>query len=190
MPREIVTTVYSYGELTSDAQAKAIESVCEMLVASWDSDEIEAVGQTMVYTLAEKLRSPGWDTYGPVDFPGIDGVTLDGWDLERGQYLVLSGHLDRDNAPALPWADGVESVRLDPKRDYTVVWAEPADDAPWPETAGYISACEALVTAVKDAMHAAWVAGRDESEYLTGEEYAREWIDGNEPEFDESGSLA
>src|SRR2546421_11128720 len=106
-------TVYAFDELEPDAQERAVQHVGEREAArGWDCDDLELIESTMVYTLAGMLKAPGWDTCGEVDFPGIDRVKVCEWDLDRGQVLALSGWLDRDNAPGLPWVDGIESVQL------------------------------------------------------------------------------
>lgn len=89
--REIVTTVYSFEELSEKAQRGAIESVQLSLSENWDSSDFEHITEAMRYKLAEVLKSPGWDTFGPADFPGIDGVELGEWDLERAELLVVTG---------------------------------------------------------------------------------------------------
>lgn len=204
--REEITRVYKFDELTDAAKERAIESVREKLGGAWwdggDNDDVQA---TMVYTLAENLRTPGWDTFGVADFPGVDGVTVDGWDVERHQSLAVSGTLTRETAPGLPWADGIDHVALTGYRsDSTtveLVESEPdckcspdhyldPHDAGCPALADNPATAEqrgTLEQAVRDALSAAWTGGEKEAEYKTGEEWARQVAD--DREFTEDGNL-
>lgn len=172
------TTIYSFTELDERTQDKAVEAVCRMLSATWDTFNDDNIRDTIVYKLAEVLRSPGWDTYGEGDFPGIDGVKLDGYDLGRGQSIDVKGALDRDNAPALPWREGMEQVVLG-DRNYGAVYVRADEDV---ETMYIIDAAEA-------ALSSAWEAGFEQYQYLSSDEYAREWIADNLPEFTADGEL-
>lgn len=135
-------------------------------------------------------------------FPGIDRVTVHEWDLDRGQVLALSGWLDRDNAPGLPWVEGIESVQLTPIRrggtEVDVVTSEPECTCPaetWrhePDCAPVTSPVvpdqvAALHDAVADAIHAAWAAGRDELEYRSSAEHARHRAHNDDFEFTVDG---
>ena len=209
--REIVThtTVYKLDELSDDAQQKAIDGIRERLGGAWwDSSDNDDIRDTMQYALAENFGTPGRQQYGIADYPGIPGVSIDGWDLDRGQSLVLAGTLDRANAPKLPWVDGIGAVKLEARRDHTYITVE--DDEPectcpdstfgWPQLhqSGCPTVTPSSVTdaqrfglkeAVLDVIRAAWRAGEQEMEYKTSSEYAREWIEANETEFTEDGSL-
>lgn len=195
-------TVYTFDELSDDAKEKAIESVREFLARAWDSSDTEQLAEAIVYTLAEKLGSPGWDTYGSGDFPGIDGVTMKGWDLDRGQSIDLDGAFTRDNAPALPWVDGIERVELNGRRlNVFLVDTEPDCTCPqdnWlvPHDAGCPSltpvqvsdeARSKLEQAARDAVSAAWHGGRTELEWMESDEYVKDHIEANEYEFTEEG---
>lgn len=130
MPTAHTRYSFTFDELSDQAKATAVESIAEKLGGDWwDSDDIERVSRTIVYKLGEVLTSPGWDTFGEGDFPGVAGVTLDGWDIERGQHVALNGDLTRENAPSLPWADGVASISLTALRHGTLVSAAHADVA-------------------------------------------------------------
>lgn len=172
-------TVYPYAELDESAQDNARENWRARIAAGWDSSDIEDVSNVIVYALAEKLRSPEWDTYGPGDFPGIDRVKLTGWDIDRGQYVELDGSLTRDNAPALPWVDGLESVTLERRG----LWLVLADDEPSED------ALQVMRDALTDAIDAAWRAGRDEYEYRFSDEYVLGEIEANEAEFTSEGEI-
>jgi hypothetical protein len=181
------SNVYTLDELEPDARERAIENVAEKLGGEWwessDTDDISAV---MRYTLANKLGTPGHGDWGVGDFPGIDGVELRSWDLDRGSYLGLKGTLTRENAPALPWSDGVIEVTLTEGRDYTSISVEFDDEMATPD----IELIEGQMDeAVRDAMHEAMRDGRAEMEYKTGPECAREDIEANEREFYEDGTL-
>jgi hypothetical protein len=170
--REITTKVYKFDELNAAAQADAIDKIRDSLSAGWDSHDNDDIREVMVYMLAEKFQAPGWDTYGPGDFPGIDRVTMDGFDMDRYDSLALSGTVDRDNAPALPWVDGIDSVEMTSHRsDATMISVRDDDDAAVPATDDQRNAME---QSIRDAISAAWQAGEKECEYKTGEEWARE----------------
>jgi hypothetical protein len=198
-------TVYAFDELAPDAQERAVQHVAEREAArGWDCDELELIESTMVYTLAGRLNAPGWDTCGEGDFPGIDRVTVCEWDLDRGQVLGLSGWLDRDNAPGLPWVDGIESVQLTAIRrggtEVDVVTCEPDCTCP-AETWSHEPDCaptrppvapeqvSGLRDAVTEAIHAAWLAGRDELAYRSSAEYARDRAENDGFEFTVNGEL-
>ena len=207
--RTITTTVtvYTFDELSEAAQKKAVETIAAKLGGEWwDQHDNDAISEVIRFSLAHEIGTPGVEQWGIGDFPGIDGVTLDGWDLERGQSIALNGKLTRANAPKLPWVEGIESIDMDAKRDhtyYTVLDSEPECAC---TRLGYIAPHDdgcpinvpnpatdaqrrALIEAAKDAARKAWQAGYDEAEYKSGEEHAREWIDGNEREFTADGSL-
>lgn len=191
MPRTIKTetTVYRFEELSDAAKRAAIRNISEML-STWDQNDIDRMNETITYALADALKSPGWDTYGEGDFPGIDGCKVTGWDLDRGQKLDVVGTLNRDNAPALPWTYVIDYVHLTEQRigngidvrldtDQIDDWDTPANER----------AANAMEQAVKDAIRAAWKAGREEMEHQYSDEYATDWIDGNQPEFTVDGVL-
>jgi len=191
-------TVYSLDELEPDAQEKAIEGIAEKLGGDWwDSSDIDDIASVMAYTLANEFDTPEHGKWGVADFPGIDGVTLESWDLDRGSYVGLRGTLTRENAPALPWADGVVEVGLTSRRDYTEIDVVTDEDELDPEQERDLTVvreeCKALAdtvqAAVEAAMQAALRDGRAELEYKTGAEYAKGFIESNEYEFLEDGTL-
>lgn len=187
MAREITPksfTVYRLDELTEEAQQRALELHAERLGGEWrDQSDLDDVGDTILYALAEALKAPGWDTFGEGDFPGITNVEVKGWDLDRGWRLELSGHLTRENAPSLPWVDGLEYVTLEDRRWGTAQWFVTNDDAP----DGLDT--EPMKAAIEAAIEAALRAGQRAMEYKAGEEYAREDIEANEREFYADGRL-
>lgn len=204
--REVTTRVYTFDELAPAAQERAIEATREMLARTWDGHDNEDISNVLTCTLAEKFGTPGWDTFGVADFPGIDGVRIDGWSLDERQALGVTGSLDRVNAPALPWVDSVDSVVLHSSRqdritNIEVMAADPACTCPpsldWsvhedecPVVADSTVTDEqrnALEQAVRDALSAAWTAAEKEGDYKTGEEYAREVA--ADREFTEDGEL-
>ncbi len=209
MPREIVThtTVYTLDELDPQVREKAVENVRNLLGGAWwDQSDDDDLARVIVYTLAEKFGTAGWDTSGVGDFPGIPGIKLDGWDMQRGQYIVLNGRLTRDNAPALPWVTGLGAVDLEAQRDHTYLSVENEDpecicpSALWAQ--GHQDCCPgaadnpatederaALIQAVREAMADAWKAAYAEMEYKTSTEYAEEDIDANDREFLADGTL-
>lgn len=182
--REIITRVYTFEELSASAQERAVEAIqCEL--GTWD--RTEEIGEEILFTLAEAFHSPGWDTYGPGDFPGIDGMTVSGWDLGRGDYVTLSGCLTRSNAGALPWSDDIGDVLLDAQRDHTHIGVEDARDDDAYDSYKPPPGAEAMSEAIRDALHRAAEAGRECLRGLAGEDAAREHIEINELEFTEDG---
>jgi hypothetical protein len=205
----VTTEVFTFDELTEEAQAKAVEVVREWLAGpGWDDDDNDAVKNAMVWELAAKLGTPGVHEHGEADFPGIDGVRCDGWSLDRGRLLLLSGALTRDNAPSLPWVEGIAQVELEVHQSdrlmVTVVDADPdctcGDVDPWvsshDEDCPTAQPCPvtdaqrgALERAVRDLISEAWMAGEKEAEGRTSEEFARDEIDAQGYEFTADGQL-
>lgn len=188
--REVKINVYAFSELSEKAQERAVEVLQEKLDGLWwDSSDNDDVRDVMIFSFAEKVQAPGWDTYGPADFPGVTGVTVEGWDLERG--LGLQGALDRKNAPALPWVEGVDLVTLTPGRgsDATAVTIVVIEKLDCDDHAAGVSDDQrsALAQFVSDAVSDAFADGKREYEYKTGAEYARECA--KDHEFTEDGDL-
>lgn len=191
MVRDITTTVYTFDELSADAQSKAVEEVRQKLGGAWwdssDSDDIEGV---IVVTLGEQLGEPKAADYGPGDYPGIPHIKVTEWSLGRGQTLAMQGYLNRENAPRLPWTDGMVQVDLVSMHDdhsyITVETTDLDEDDYLPATKQEI---ETIIQAVRDAMSAAMFAGEAEMEYKTSEEHAREWCENNAREYTEDGSM-
>lgn len=182
-------TVYTFDELTEEAQEKAIEGIREKKSGPWwDSFDNDTIGEEILYTFADKIGTPGREKFGPGDFPGITDVELRGWDLDRGQSVDFAGRLTPDNAPALPWVDGMDAVDVG-ERGYrhgvVCQWDYETEGTPEVRQA----AEDAMEQAIRDAMSDARKAGNDAMEYMTGEESAREWIEANGPEFTEDGEL-
>lgn len=186
--------VFALDELEPDAKEKAVETVAGKLGGDWwDQDDIDDIGNAIVWSLANKLGTPGHEKYGDADFPGIPGVKLTEWDADRGK-IVVRGTLTRENAPSLPWTEGLTEVRLENpglwQGTYTMV-----DTAMHPLTLGraeraeLVQQQETMHEAVEQALHAALADGRREMEYKTSTGYAREWIEANGLEFYADGRL-
>jgi len=178
--------VYTLDELEPEARLRAIGEVAEKLGSTWwDSNDNDDISDVMRYTLANQFGTPGHGDFGVGDFPGITGVTLQSWDLDRGNYIGLTGVLTRENAPALPWTDGVEQVALREGNEYTSIDVEFDDTLAEPDME---LVNDQMTEAITDAMHEALRDGRAEMEYKTGEEYAAGFIEGNGLEFLEDGT--
>lgn len=201
MSRTITTDdfeVYQLDELEPVAREKAIEAIANKLGGDWwDSNDIDDVSDVIRYTLANEFGTPGHGNYGVGDFPGIDGVELDSWDMDRDGYVGLRGTLTRENAPRLPWQDGIVEVTLTAGRDYTSVSVDIDEDEVdlmnLPDLghnrADRVRFIEgAMEQAVEHAMHAAIKSGRAEIEHKTSEEYAEGMIEANEYEFEADGT--
>ena len=195
-------TVYDFAELADAAKTRAIEIIRQRLNDGWDSADNDDIRDVMTATLAEKIGTPGVMDHGVADFPGIDGVTIDGWSLDRHQSLAVSGILTRDNAPNLPWREGIDHVTLssgfqDQSTRVQVELFEPEctcpdvdqllehlDDCPVPKP---VEGEDEIEQAVRDALSEAWSAGEKEGEYKTGEEWARQVADDHQ--FTEDGEI-
>lgn len=187
MPTEHISISYKFAELSDEAKGRAVEVVAGKLGGDWwDSGDVENVSEAILFKLAEIFQSPGWDKFGPGDFPGIDGVALQGWDVDRGEIQV-SGELNRSNAPALPWSDAVGDAHLESSPYGTNVGVTEGDED-LPEGAQRV-ACLALGDVIRAALEDALAAGREQSEYIGSEENARDYIEGSDPDFNEDGSL-
>jgi len=171
MPTEHTFFTYSFDELTEEAQATAIDAYREARDDAWDSSDNESLAETMLYTFAEKLRAPGWDTYGSGDFPGIPGLTVEGWDLDRGESYVVRGTLYRDDAPGLPWPEDATHFSVGNRGYDDTLYGVDAD--------GYDIELDdaAFSDAWRDALYAALAAGRNELAYLSSDEYLRERLE-------------
>lgn len=180
--------VFTLDELTPEARLKAIANVTSLMAGDWwDEGDVEQVSKAIVYAFAEALMSPGWNRYDEGDFPGIDGVQLGGWDLDRADTVALDGTLTRQNAPALPWLDGIVEVRLEvaPRGGHTYIGVVVEHG----ETSLARGAVMLMRNAVTDAMFAAKSAGRRQLEWLTSNERAEDDILANGREFTADGEL-
>lgn len=190
--------VYHLDELEPEARERAVEAIADKLASDWwDESDIDDISNVIVYALANEFGTPGHGEHGVADFPGIPGVGLDGWDLDRGSYVALRGTLTRENAPRLPWEDGIVEVTLTAGRGYTWVDVEIDEDEvdlmnlpDLPDNrrrrVGYIEI--EMEEAVRNALHAALKSGRTEMEYKTGEENAVSMIEASGYEFEADGT--
>lgn len=199
-------TVYRLDELSDQAQERAVEKVREQLYTGFAEHDRADIAVVIVCTLAEKLGTPGRGECGVYDFPSIDGVSLDGWSLDRAS-IALSGTLTRENAPALPWIDSVGEIKLLSKgSDYTIVRlvdVEPPCTCPTDAVlAPHEPDCPSLRAIVHDmttyhaldgaaleAIKAALEAGEAEWEHRTSTESARDRAEIDDYEFTADGDL-
>ncbi len=239
MPTEHTRYSYKYDELTDEAKAKAVEEVANRFAGPWwDEHDNAAIREVLVYSFAEQLKTAGWDTYGPGDFPGIDSVSVVGFQVGYAPYVSFNGTLTRENAPGLPWHDHADTIELSggQRDDTTRVHVAQVEALPFECTAcgqsadvtyaydgtaytahvrredGLVypdeetdadhdawlleglptydnAALARLAEAVEEAVRAALTAGEKEYDYKTGAEYAKEWIEANEPDFNEDGTI-
>jgi hypothetical protein len=189
--REVIPdsfTVYTLDELSPAARESAIWNVGHLLTdVWWDAADNEEIEETIIYGLAQALGTPGWDEYGEADFPGIPGVTLQGWDLDRGDAVAFAGELNRENAPKLPWTDGLQGVHLQaaPRGEHTYVGIAVEDD----EGGDPTDAMQAMSDAVVEAILQAKDAGLRQLDYLTSGQRAEEYALDNKREFTADGEL-
>lgn len=183
--RDITKTVYTFDELSETAQDRAVELVREKLAGGWwDSSDIDDIGNEIHLAFAEALQSPGHADYGPDDFPGIDGVTLEAWDTDR-RDVAFRGVLTRENAPLLPWVDGLDVVWLRSSRTRSSVDPLNVDGVEASKEAH-----DEMIDAVVAALEEAILAGSMAVEHKTSDETARDWCENNEvQEYEEDGTL-
>jgi len=184
--RDVTKTVYSFEELSETSQDKAVGNVREKLNGSWwDSVDIDDVAVEIHVAFATELGSPGSVESGAADFDGIDGITLEAWDTDQ-LTVAFRGVLHRDNAPNLPWVEGLEDVHLGGGRRSTEVDPRNFDD--------YLATDhehQVMIDAIRDLLDQAIRAGRDEVEHKTSDEVARDWCENNEvQEYEADGTLA
>lgn len=85
MPTEHIRFSFKYDELSDVAKLKAVETIAEKLGGDWwDDDDNNNLREVMVWTLADQLKSPDWDKFGVGDFPGIDQVSVEGFNIGWG----------------------------------------------------------------------------------------------------------
>lgn len=171
-------TEYAWDALSDDAKERAAELLAEREAQrQWDSYDIDRIREILVFALADQLGTPEREQWGSGDFPGIPNIKIDEWDLERGQSLTVSGTLDRDNAPGLPWTPLMTDVVMGSKEYGRLYvrqnWDTPDDDLPQAEI-------DAMEQAIREALHGALKAGVAESEYMTSVEAAREWAENDD----------
>lgn len=180
-------TSFTLAELSEENRQKAIEAMAALLSGDWwDQGDNDDIGDTITYVFAEHLKTPGWDTFGVGDFPGIEGVKLAEWDLDRAQMVKFTGQLNRDNAPALPWVETIESVSLNDRESIYAVQVNENYDVEAELTDADI---DAVVEAVEAAINEARSAGNKEIGYKQSKEYAKDYIEGTGQEFTEDGDL-
>jgi len=182
--------LFALDELGDTARQEAIEAMANR-VYEWT--EASDLACTIVYAIAAALKSPGWDTYGSGDFPGVDGLELWEWDVERLE-ITARGSLTRESAPALPWGMFTVFHFESPSREAHA--GNQGEDGYWTDAGNWSDhgpECHAfgiLEQAIREALHDGIVAARDELEYLCSEAAIVEDCEANEQEFTEDGRPA
>jgi hypothetical protein len=188
MPTQHTTTTYCWSELSTHAQDKAIEQIRELLAGAWwDESDNEDIAATMLYALADAFQSPGYDTHGEADFPGIEGLKVESWNLDRNEYN-LSGCLTPATAPALPWPEKAKQFVFKSHGSGAYVEVE-ATEGEWVAWEDQIDPPAEFDNAINDAVAKALEAGQTEYDYKTGEEWARQRCEEDTDEFYDDGSL-
>lgn len=180
---------YTWTALSDDAKERAVELLADREAQRpWDSYDIDRIRETLVFALADQLGTPEREQWGSGDFPGIPNIKIEEWDLERGQSLTVSGTLDRDNAPDLPWTDSMDDVVMGGgRRGYPMIDVRERETG-----SGEIPEDEmaAMELAVKTALHGALKASVAESEYMASVEAARERAENDDVQrYTASGEL-
>lgn len=182
VPTEHARFSYSFDELSEAAQTRAIEAIANKLSGDWwDEGNVEEVGGVILFKFAESIGAD----LGEADFPGIQGVKLGSWSASyvQGDYVGFSGRLTRDNAPSLPWIDGVDHVTLEEGRSSTSIWFAMGDNA-----ADGIDVSP-IRESIQAALHEALQAGYRQVDYIGSEENARFHIETGDHEFNIDGKL-
>ena len=181
-------TLYQFGELSDKAKQRAIENLYYINI---DHDWWEFTYET--------IQTAG-------DCLGID-CTIDGFDLDRGSHVALSGRYSyRKNWRATLRAEFGGDSLLELER--IGAWLQDAQKCLF--WSGYATLesdrygtrysadadqggqrdVDGLVDGLREFEHWALTLLRHEYEYLTSEEAIIETIEANEYEFDEAGNLA
>ena len=182
--------LFTLDELGETARQEAIEAMAGR-VDEWT--EASDLASIIVYGIAEALKSPGWDTYGSGDFPGVDGLELREWDVERLE-ITARGSLTRETAPALPWGMFTEyqfhTSRCDPHAAYDDEDGYSVKVGNFAGTDDERAALGILEQSIREALHDGIVAARDELEYLCSEAAIVDECEANEQEFTVDGRPA
>lgn len=153
----------------------------------------EEVPEVLTYGIAGGFKTPGWDTYGQGDFPGIPGISIDEWDMEYGrEYLRLEGTLCREDAPGLPWPEDCDRARFGrANRDWTGSHRELLLEDSYPEWIADEERedVQAFWARLDEIIADALLDARKEVEYRQSEESFLEDALCNDWEFDEDGIL-
>lgn len=174
---------FTFIQLSADAQTRALDEVMNSRFGQWQCDsDGESVRESIVYGLAGAIKAPGWDAYGEGDFPGIKGIALSDWDLDRTE-IEFDGALTPESAPGLPWPADCDRFRLGRdearwtggRRGLWIADSYPEwpADSDRPDVAEFLAAWDAAVAA-------ALAAGRAEYDYQTGPDCARDWLELND----------
>lgn len=187
MPTEHKHITYSFDELSEEAKETAVKETSNKLAGDWwDQNDIDDLSDTMLGTLSEQLKTPGWEESPDGSCLAALGVKHTEWDLDRRTYKV-SGCLTPTTAPALPWP--TDATQWGSSRDFHGWKLYVSEDDGYEDTA---DESRPDVIAFRDAwdkaLGAALNAGQTEYDYKTGEVYAREWLEGNGGTFNEDGT--
>lgn len=196
--REVTTTrrFYAFDELSEEAQEHALEEIREREYL-WACEEPDHLAETILYSIADSFKAPGFDTYGSGDFPGIRGMELAEWDVDR-RTCSIEGTLTPETAPALPWPADCGYARFGRVEaewtgNHRGLWLVDEDGAAlYPEWMADEDRedVQAFWEKVDEAMGEAMSAAYQELEYLCGEECARERIADMGEDFTETGDIA
>lgn len=194
-------TYYTLAELKEHHPNGYERALDKLRTSLWEDGQRESVSEDITYEFGQRVGDTTVERYGTGDYPGVDGVELKGWDLERGSYVAFAGTLTPENSPALPWHDWLEQVDLRAGRSYTennVVDSENAPYIPWnkretdydEDQRALVQIRDAMRDAIDAALSEALASGQRAAEHLESEENLLELAQANEWEFDEHGAWA
>jgi len=185
--------VFTLGELSPDAQDKAIEHLCQ---AAWECLDSDTVSEYLAGYFAYLADGNENGEMSKRELKDRYRVTIY-WSVAYSQsdYAQIEGVLSRDYHPKLAWPDGIHTIRVAAKN---FGWSYPTDvygiDDDGGE-GGHVY-CAKMLDAAKDFVHdlcqKLYKAARDECEGLCDKEYViatyNDW--GLTRRFNADGSLA
>ena len=197
----ITKNLYTFDELSDEAKENALDYIRERYDFAWDSDNAETVK-----AIAEKC---GWEW----DWYSYDGIRYTiSYDINDGDVEELSGaramayisnnYIDRAAKPKYYWLNHV--WHCDGRKNWerkSKIWYR-IDDCPftgyyldycfaeawrdWKKNLSKYSTVKEFADLVAEYLSRDWTA---DNEYQISDEGIREYIEANEYEFTEDGSL-
>lgn len=189
--RRVVTEtfeVFYLPELMPTAYSRAVDALVAARADLWEMPmgDIGMVAEDIMYALGQALGDPRVGDFGEGDYPGVDGLSVEGWSFENAPSVAVDGNLTRQNAPGLPWVPGIEEVWLVPEGIYRMnrteitVWS--------PNARGIEVQRKAMLEAVYAALAKAEQAGLAAVRYATSRAAVIADAEANELEFLHDGT--
>ena len=108
MDTTITRNVYTYGELSTDAQERAIELLCG---EAWEYLDSDMVSEEINGWFAFQASGNDAGCVTDKEIKNVYGVTIE-WRVSysQGDGAAIGGRLRREDAPNLAWPDGIDGV--------------------------------------------------------------------------------